>query len=156
MDSTELGHRVISVVKEHPLVQFLCTVEADRGINREVAGYVQVAHEFVEEQPSERLGTSAVPGEQRALHDLWQIDKCEHWPIEVREVTTKDVGLVRCEGLWDVDGHGHVLYEGETATTGIPTIVWWRQLPAVASIEITIIGSPCWYSLRSRASRSFD
>jgi len=140
VDSTKLGDRVVSVVEEHSLVQFLCTIEADRGVNREGAGDVQIADEFVEEQPPERLRTSAVPSEQRALYDLWKIDECEHWPIKVREVPTKNVGLVRCEGLWDVDGHGRILYDGESATTGIPRIVRRGAGPVVEFIEIAIIG----------------
>jgi hypothetical protein len=140
MDSTKLSNRVVSVVEKHSLVKFLCTIEADRGVNRVIAGDIEIADKFVEEQPPERLRTSAVPGEQRALYDLRKIDECEHRPIEVREVPTKNVSLVRCEGLWDVDGHGRRLYDGQSPTTGITSIVGRHMVPVREPIEITIIG----------------
>ena len=123
MDSTELSNRVVSVVEKHSLIQFLCTIEADRGVNRMITGDVEIADKFVEEQPPQRLWTSAVSGEQRALYDLGEIDECEHRPIKVCEVPTKNFCLVRREGLWDVDGHGHRLYDGQSPTAGITVIV---------------------------------
>jgi hypothetical protein len=42
---------------------------------------------------------SAVPREKRALNDLGQVHKREHWLVEVREVTTKDIFFVRRELL---------------------------------------------------------
>ncbi len=106
VDAAELRHGVVAVVEEHPLVQFLGAIEADRGVDRMVATDVEVADELVEEQAPQRLVAAAVASEQRALHDLGQIDQCEHGTIEVREVTPQNVRFVRGEGLWDVDSHG--------------------------------------------------
>jgi hypothetical protein len=50
--ATELGHGVVAVLEEDPVVELLGPAEADRGVDRGVAGDVEVAHELVEEQPS--------------------------------------------------------------------------------------------------------
>ena len=94
MHAAQLRHRVVAVVEEHALVQFLGTIEADRRIDRQVAGHVEISDELVEEQAPQRLGTAAVPSEQRALDDLRQIHQREHRPVEVREVPAKDVTLL--------------------------------------------------------------
>ena len=38
---------------------------------------------------------SAVPSEKRALDHLREVHEREHWLVEVREVTTKNIFLVR-------------------------------------------------------------
>ncbi len=105
VDPAELGDRVVAVVEEHPLVQLLGAVEADRGIDRMVAAHVEVTDELVEEQTAQRLVAAAVAGEQCAFDDLGQIDQCEHRAIEVGEVPAQHVGFVRAEGLGDVHSH---------------------------------------------------
>ena len=105
VNPTELGDRVVAVVEEHPLVQLLRPVEADRGIDGMVAAHVEVADELVEEQPAKRLVAAAVPGEQRALDDFGQVDQREHRTVEVGEVSTQHIGFVRAEGLGDVHSH---------------------------------------------------
>ena len=110
VDAAELGDRVVAVVEEDPLVQLLGPFEADRGVDRLVAGDVEVAHELVEEQPSQRLRAAAVAGEQRALHDLGKVDEREHRTVEVREVPAQYVSLVRGEGFGDVHSHGATSY----------------------------------------------
>ena len=106
---TELGDRVVAVVEEHPLVQLLGAVEADRGIDRMVTAHVEIADELVEEQAAERLVAAAVSSEQRALDDFGQVDQCEHGTVEIGEVSTQHVGFVLAEGLGDVHSHEELL-----------------------------------------------
>ena len=68
-----------------------------------VAGDVELADELVEEQAAQALGRARVAGEQRALHDLGQVDQGEDRAVEVGEVPPEDVGLVGAELLGDVD-----------------------------------------------------
>ena len=104
--AAELGDRVVAVLEEHPVVELLGPAQADGGVDGEVAGDVEVADELVEEQAAQALVGPRVPGEQRALHDLGQVDQGEDRAVEVREVPPEDVGLVGGELLGDVDGHG--------------------------------------------------
>ena len=115
VDATELGDGVVAVVEEDPLVQLLGPFEADRGVDRLVAGDVEIADELVEEQPSQRLRAAAVAGEQRALHHLGKVDEGEHRPVEVREIPAQYVPLLRGEGFGDVHSHGATSYGGVPA-----------------------------------------
>ena len=101
----ELGDRVVAVLEEDPVVQLLGPLQAHRGVDRRVAGDVEVAHELVEEQAAQALGRARVTGEQRPLHDLGQVHEGEHRTVEVREVPPQDVGLRGGVLLADVDGH---------------------------------------------------
>ena len=56
VNATELGDRVVAVLEEDAVVELLGPAEADPGIDRLVAGDVELADELVEEQPSEALG----------------------------------------------------------------------------------------------------
>ena len=56
MHATELRHRIVAVFDEDLLVELLGPGEADGGIERDVAGDVEVAHELVEEQSPQALG----------------------------------------------------------------------------------------------------
>ncbi len=102
----ELGHRVVAVLEEDPLVELLGPVEADGGVDGLVAGDVELAHELVEEQPPQALGAAAVTGEQGSLHHLGQVHQGEHRLIEVRDVPPEDGRLVGGELLSRVRGHG--------------------------------------------------
>ena len=106
VDAAELGHRVVAVLDEHLLVERLGAGDPDGGVDRVVAGDVEVADELVEEQPPQALGRAAVAGEQRALDDLGQVDEGEDRAVEVREVAPQHVGFVGGELLRDVGGHG--------------------------------------------------
>jgi hypothetical protein len=101
----ELGHRVVAVLQEHPVVQLLGALQADGSVDRSIPGDVEVAHELVEEQPAQALGRTGVPGEQGPLHDLRQVDQGKRGPVEVGEVPPQDVGLGGSELLADVGSH---------------------------------------------------
>ena len=111
VDAAELGDRVVAVLDEHLLV------ERPRPARRPTVASivwsprdVEVADELVEEQPAQALRAAAVAGEQRALHDLGQVDQGEHRPVEVREVPPQHVGFLRGELLGDVGSHGRRSY----------------------------------------------
>ena len=106
VDPAELGHRVVAVLEEDPVVELLGPAQPDGGVDGGVAGDVELVDELVEEEPAQALGRSGVAGEQRALDHLGQVDQGEHGAVEVREVPPEDVGLLRGELLGDVDGHG--------------------------------------------------
>ena len=55
MHAAELGHRVVAVLEEHPVVELLGPAQADGGVDGLVAGDVEVADELVEEQPAQAL-----------------------------------------------------------------------------------------------------
>ena len=105
MDAAQLGHRVVAVLEEHAVVELFRPPQADRGVDGQVTGDVEVAHELVEEQPPQALGRPAVAGEERPFHDLGQVDQGKHRAVEVREVPPEDVGFVGLEVLGDVHGH---------------------------------------------------
>ncbi len=141
MDSAELGDRVVAVVEEHPLVQLLRAVEADRGIDRMVAAHVEVADELVEEQAPQRLVAAAVPGEQRALDDFGQIDQREHRTVEVGEVPAQHIGFVRGEGLGDVHSHEDHSRRAEQRALGIsPTGADLGAIPIGSGVHDGRIG----------------
>ena len=106
VDAAELGDRVVAVLDEDLLVELLGPRHADGGVDRVVAGDVEVADELVEEQPAQALRAAAVAGEQGALDDLGQVDEGEHRTVEVGEVAPQHVGFVGGELLRDVGGHG--------------------------------------------------
>ena len=86
MHAAELGDGVVAVLEEHALVELLGAPQADRRVDGEVAGEVEVADELVEEEPAQALVGARVPGEQRALHDLGQVGQREDGTVEIREV----------------------------------------------------------------------
>ena len=89
MDAAELGDRVVAVLAEDPGVELLGAAQPDRGVERRVAGDVEIADELVEEEPAQALRRARVAGEQRALHDLGQVDEREDRAVEVRDVVTE-------------------------------------------------------------------
>ena len=103
--TTQLRHRVVAILEEHLLVQFLGPLQTDGGVHTLIAGDVEVAHELVEKQSPQTLGTSAVPSEQRTLDHLGQVHQSEHRAVEIGEITAKDLGLRRGELLGGVDRH---------------------------------------------------
>ncbi len=81
--AAELGHRVVSVADEDPLVQL--------GRALALAGDVggdgrQRLRELLQEQPPQRPGIARIAREQRALHGLRQVDEREHRPVQVGHV----------------------------------------------------------------------
>src|SRR4029077_1443215 len=108
--ATELGDGVVAVVEEDPFVQLLGPFQTHGGVDRLVAGDVEVADELVEEQPSQRLRAAAVASEQCTLHDFGKVDEGEHRTIEVREIPAQYVSLFRGEGFGDVHSHGATSY----------------------------------------------
>ncbi len=109
MHAAELCDRIVAVVEEHPLVEFLGTVESDRCVDGVIATHVEVADELVEEETPQRLVAAAVPGEEGALDDFGQIDEGEHRAVEVGEVPPQHICFVRSEGLRDVHSHDRPL-----------------------------------------------
>ena len=63
MDAAELGHRVVAVLEEHPVVELLGPGQADGGVDAVVAADVEVADELVQEEPPQALGRAGVAGE---------------------------------------------------------------------------------------------
>ena len=90
VDTAELGHRIVAVLEEDPLVELLGPAQPDRGVDARVAADVEVADELVEEQPPQALSRSRVPGEEGPLHHLGQVDQGKHRTIEVRDVSAED------------------------------------------------------------------
>jgi len=74
VNGTKLGYGVVAVLEEHFVVEALRLVEPNRGIHRTIAGHIQVLHELIKEEPSERLRAPAVAGEQCTLHNLGKVD----------------------------------------------------------------------------------
>mgnify|MGYP003333426396 CR=1 FL=1 len=102
--AAELRDGVVTVLDEHALV------EPFRGgdLHALEAGDTSLADalgELIEEQPPERLRRARVPREERALHDLGEVDEREDRPVDAREVRTQRGGLVVGELL------RHVLHE---------------------------------------------
>ena len=62
VDAAQLGHRVVAVLEEDPLVELLGPAQPDGGVDAGVAGDVQVADELVEEEPAQALAASASTG----------------------------------------------------------------------------------------------
>ncbi len=102
--ASELGHRVVAVLEEHPVVELLGSPEPDGRVDGEIAREVEVADELVEEQAPQALGRARIAGEQGALHDLGQVDEREDGRVEVREVRAQHRLLLVGEAL------GHVLH----------------------------------------------
>ena len=100
--TAQLRHRVVAVLEEDPVVEFLGPAQTDRGVHAQVAADVELADEFVEEQAPQALVGPRVTGEQSPLHDFGQVDQGEYRLVEVREVATQDVGLGGRELLSDV------------------------------------------------------
>ena len=104
--ATELGHRIVAVLEEDPVVQSLGPSQADGGVDRDVSGDVEIVDELIEEQPAEARHRPGVAGEQGTLDDLGQVHQREHRLIQVGEVPAQDVGFFGREGLRRVQVHG--------------------------------------------------
>ena len=105
MHPAELGHRVVAVVEEDPVIERFGALQAHGGVDGDVAGYVEVADELVEEQPAQARHRPRVAGEQGALDHLGQVHQSEHRLVEVGEVAAQDVGLFSSERLRGVQIH---------------------------------------------------
>ena len=106
MHPTQLRHRIVAVFDEHLLVELLGPLEPDGGVERDVPGDVEVAHELVEKEAAQALGRPGVPGEQGPLDHLGQVHQGEDGQMEVGHVAPKDGGLVLRELLFYVGEHG--------------------------------------------------
>ena len=102
---TELGHGVVAVLDEDLVVERLGALEAHGGIDAGVTRDVEVVHELVEKQASQRLGRPRIPREQGALRHFRQVDEREHGPVEVGEIAAENRLLSLVEVLSDVGGH---------------------------------------------------
>ena len=133
--AAELGDRVVAVLEEDPVVELLGPAKAHGGVDGRVAADVEVADELVEEEAAQALGRSGVAGEQRALHDLGQVDEREDRAVEVGEVSPKDVRLVGSELLGDVHGH-RVRLRPRRARAGerTPPLTWDDAGPSSPSV----------------------
>ena len=118
--SAELRDRVVAVLEEDPVVELLSTPQPDGRVDGRVAADVEVTDEFVEEEAPQALVRARVAGEQRALHDLGEVDQREDGTIEVRHVSPKDVLFLGRELLGDVDGH-RVRLRPRRSRAGEPT-----------------------------------
>jgi hypothetical protein len=96
--AAELGHRVVAVAEEDPLVErpralALVALEGARRPGLEIAG------ELVEEEAAQRPRVAGVAREQRALHRLREVDQGEDGAVEVREVRREPRLLLAGERL---------------------------------------------------------
>src|SRR5205085_8486151 len=123
--TTELRDGVVAVLEEHAVVELFGATQADRGIHGEVAGEVEVVHELVEEEATQARVRARVPREERALHDLGQVDEREHRAVEVGEVRPEDGRFLLGEILGGV--HAHSL--ASSAPAGRPGWRWYRRDP---------------------------
>jgi hypothetical protein len=98
--ATELRDGVVAVLEEHPVEQLLGLVDLHALDARHGAG-LELLGEFVEEQAAERLRRARVSREQRALHDLREVDEREHRTVEVREVMRESSAFLVRELLTD-------------------------------------------------------
>jgi hypothetical protein len=98
--AAELGHRVVAVLAEDPLVEALGAAALAAaplaGRRRQVAG------ELVDQQPAQALGAARVAREERTLDDLGQAGQREHRPVEVGDVAGEQLPLVGGELLHHV------------------------------------------------------
>src|SRR5262249_6413129 len=100
--AAELGHRVVAVADEDPLVE-LCRAAALVAVPRR-AGRRQRVRELIEEQAAERALVARVAREQGALDRLRKVDQAEDGLVEVREVSGEPCLLGLGERL---DGVAH-------------------------------------------------
>jgi hypothetical protein len=84
--AAELGHRVVAVLREHPLVELL-------GAGGRVLA-PQVVGELVEEQLLEALRRARVAGEQRPLDHLGQAGEREHVVVGCRDVPSEQLAVL--------------------------------------------------------------
>src|SRR5438093_1883943 len=117
--AAELSHRVVAVLDEHALVELLGPSRAGVGVRRaaargrrEAAG----AEEFVDEEAAERLRRARIAREQRAFHDLGQVDEREDGAVEVGDVRRESGPLLRGE----LFGHPRPMVSDRPAPRGMP------------------------------------
>ena len=94
----QLGHRVVPVVVEDPLVQRGRPGHPDLG-GRRLLPRLDLVGELVQEQPAQGLARAGVAGEQRPLDRLGQVAQGEHRPVEVGDVRGQAGPLVGGELL---------------------------------------------------------
>src|SRR5206468_10943050 len=111
--------RVVAVLDEHALVELLGPSRAGVGVRRaaargrrEAAG----AEEFVDEEAAERLRRARIAREQRAFHDLGQVDEREDGAVEVGDVRRESGPLLRGE----LFGHPRPMVSDRPAPRGMP------------------------------------
>ena len=133
VDPAELGHRVVAVLEEHPVVELLGPGQAHGGVHPVVAADVEVADELVEEEAPEALAGAGVAGEQGALDDLRQVDQGEHGPVQVGEVAPEDLGLLGGPLFGDVGAVSqYPMAEAQPKGAPTPRGGWPRPLGGAA------------------------
>ncbi len=105
MDTAELGHRIVPVLVEDPLVELDRAPHPDGRVDRGVAADVELVDELVEEQPPEALRRARVACEQGALDHFRQVDQGKHRPVEIGDVPAEHVLLLSGEGLDGIGEH---------------------------------------------------
>ena len=100
--SPELRDGVVAVLEEDPFVERLGPLQADGGVDGEIAGEVEVGDELVEEEATQALRAPRVTREQGALDHLGEVDHAVHGTIEVGEIPAEDGFLVVGELLHGV------------------------------------------------------
>ena len=113
MCASELCHRVVSVLREDPLVELLGSLEFHRlvaggnGVGDRSDSDIRLFVELIEEESAHRLGRSAVPGEQGSLDHLRQVHDGEHGAVELGEEAAQHRSFRLVEGFDVVAGrHG--------------------------------------------------
>ena len=101
----ELCDRVVPVLEEDLFVEVLGPLQPYGGVDADVAADVELTDELVEEEATEALVRTRIPGKERALHHLGQVHEREHWLVEIGEVPPKDVGLFGTERFHGVGKH---------------------------------------------------
>ena len=84
MGAAELGHGVVAVAEEDPLVELLGALALFAVVAPARRG--KALGELVEKEPPQRAGVARVAREQRALDGLGQVDQREDRPVEVGEM----------------------------------------------------------------------
>src|SRR5205823_1712047 len=105
MDTAELSDGIVAVLQEDALVEVFRALQADRRVDGEVAGEVEITDEFVQEEPPQALVGARITREQRPLDDLGKVGQREDRPVEVREIRPKTTRFALGELLRRIE-HG--------------------------------------------------
>ena len=115
--ATELRHRVVAVLIEHPAIQAFCTLAARRGGRAGgVGARFDPVGELVEEKAADRLGRPRVPREERPLDHFREVGQDEDRLIGVADVRCQRGGLRVGEALRDRQRRMHTV--GYTSLVG--------------------------------------
>src|SRR2546428_5509144 len=116
VDAAELSDRVVAVLEEDALVELLGARTASvsklgilaprRAHDRPRGSLFSLPgrQELVEEETAQRLRRARVAREERALHDLGQVDEREDRAVEVGEVGGEGGAFLPCELVGHLEG----------------------------------------------------